>query len=205
MRCLRQSGLRTETRICALALTILFVSGLFCAVPLNVNAQEVAATSDGMEGILSTKHLKVYVYYIYKMDPMDINSAPDFYWKAKCDGVWSPTSATYHDQNIVDLRSTPWTHEFDVTYTAGVRELVIIELWDDDGLFDDRADINRTSSRNGAQLWVDMSTGDWNGYDDNYGGIFDVKFYLNGNEDGTGPYPDPDDNDCYLQFNISVY
>jgi len=184
---------------------VCFVAAFLCTVPLSAAIAENSPNSEA--GITATKTMRVTVYYVYQMDPLDIGSAADFYWKAQIDGVWSSRSNIYKDQSVVDLYSAPWTYTHSVTYTPGVKELVVFELWDDDGLFDDRCDINRTHSRNGAQIWVDMATGDWNGYDDNWGGLWDVKFYLNGNEDGTGGSwgPDSDDNDCYMVFNIAVY
>lgn len=182
-------------------MTILLVMISFVTLAVPSGAVEEQAIEEQSVTTLASKTVTVRVKEVYQMDPLDIGSSADFYWKVKVDGTWSSNSPTYTNQRDVIL-SPYWTYSKVVTYdTASPKKLVIFELWDEDGIWDDRCDINRTSSRNGAQIWLDMTTGTWNGFDDRFPGD-DIGWLLNGNQDGTGPYPDPDDNDCWMMFDI---
>lgn len=175
------------------------VVALFVVMSFLGLAGSYAAVEDQMTVTLVSKTVTARVQRVYQMDPLDVGSSADFYWKVNIDGTWSPNSPVYQNQRDVILNPF-WTFSKVVSYDPGApMKLIVFELWDDDGVWDDRCDINRTGSRGGAQIWLDMSTGLWNGYDDRWPGD-DVYFNLNGNQDGTGPYPDPDDNDCWMVF-----
>ncbi|MGQ9587910.1 MAG: hypothetical protein ACUVT7_05975 [Thermoplasmata archaeon] len=160
---------------------------------------------------VTTARITVGIQYVAALDPLDVGSAADMYWSVtvynsagtKVGGPF--TSTTYNNQNIVNLRSSPWyTGTMTLPAGSGQTYSFVFDLNDKDLTGSDHLDTNGANTAKGdARIYFNIDTKVVWG-DDGYSGDPTTLGCVNGGEDGSElPWgSDTDQDDGYFEYLI---
>lgn len=160
---------------------------------------------------VTTARITVGIQYVAALDPLDVGSAADMYWSVtvynsagtKVGGPF--TSTTYNNQNIVNLRSSPWyTGTMTLPAGSGQTYSFVFDLNDKDLTGSDHLDTNGANTAKGdARIYFNIDTKVVWG-DDGYAGDPTTLGCVNGGEDGSElPWgSDTDQDDGYFEYFI---
>lgn len=153
--------------------------------------------------------LAIYLYGAQALDPVDVGTAADFYFKVTVGSLTPQTSSIYGNDNLIGgvTSQTPlrWW-DFNVPDTLSTPTITVkIELWDDDGIKDNLCDISKQASSStdktlgrAAIITYDLRTGEWTGDDS----TTDPKpGFVSGEED----YSTKNQDDCIVWFWLWQY
>lgn len=160
---------------------------------------------------VTTARITIGITYVAALDPVDVGSSADMYWSVtvynsagtKVGGPF--TSATYNNQNIVNLRTSPWTSGT-MILPAGSGQIYYFtfDLNDKDLTGSDHLDTNGANTvRGNAVIYFNIDTKVVWG-DDGYSGDPTSVGCVNGGEDGSElPWgSDTDQDDGYFEYYI---